>query len=64
MKVDLKSVNRVVCIMGLHTWHEPRMNFFNPQEIHEECLVCGATRTRFDRRNKRDVWRKRRRWFL
>lgn len=53
---------KLLCLMGLHNWHEPEMNFFNPAEVHEKCLTCGARRVRFDKTRKKDAWR-RKKWF-
>ncbi len=58
----LELIAKISCLMGLHNWFEPTMNFYNPAEIHEECVNCRTTRMRFDKRRRKDVWRKRR-WF-
>lgn len=51
------------CFIGWHMWYEPTMNFYNPAEIHEECSHCRKTRMRFDKRRRKDAWRKRNKWF-
>lgn len=56
-------LSKLFCLAGWHEWFEPTMDFFNPCNVKEECLFCGAKRVRFDKRRRKDTWRKRRKWY-
>jgi hypothetical protein len=53
---DMKLLQIILCLAGIHNWYEHNINFFDPREVNEECRWCATRRQRFDKkRYKREV---------